>query len=143
MNVKLEQSLTKDDIEVLIRYARMNKTVKQLAALIETFNTTIKCRLDNQEILLNVSEIFYIESVDKRSFVYSAKEVYRTELKLYQALETLSDFGFVQVSKSCLININMLKSMRPLLNSRMEATMKNDERVNVTRKYVAGIRAKF
>lgn len=143
MIVKLEQNLTQEDIEVLIRYAQMNKTVRRLASLVKTFNIAVKCKLDSRDVLVNVSDILYIESVDKRSFVYCDKEVYRTDLRLYQLIEEYSDCGLLQVSKSCLVNINMLKSIRPLMNSRLEATLKNDERINVTRKYVSGIRTKM
>ena len=62
---------------------------------------------------------------------------------LYQLLEELGDAGFVQVSKSCILNINVLESIRPLRNSRMEATLSNGERVEVTRKYVSAIKEKL
>lgn len=35
MKVKLEEDLTQEDIEVLIKYARLNQTVKRLAAFID------------------------------------------------------------------------------------------------------------
>lgn len=140
MIVKLEQNLSQEDVEVLIRYAKMNNSIKRLALLVESFSDTVKCTSDNGEILVNTCDIYYIESVDKRTFVYCSHAVYRTELRLYQLIEQLSHWGFVQVSKFCIININMLSSIRPLLNSRLEATLKNGERMNVTRKYITGIR---
>lgn len=51
--------------------------------------------------------------------------------------------GFVQISKSCILNINVLDFVRPLLNSRMEATLKNGERLNVSRKYLVNIKSKL
>ncbi len=143
MIVKLQQNLTQEEVEVLIRYAQMNNAVKRLALLVQSFNDTVQCSSDNGEILVKTSEIYYIESVDKKSFVYCGQAVYRTELRLYQLMEQLSPWGFIQVSKSCIINLNMLSGIRPLLNSRLEATLKNGERINVTRKYIAGIRSKL
>lgn len=143
MIVKLEQNSSQDDVEVLIRYAKMDSSIKRLALLVESFNNTVRCDSECGEILINISDIYYIESVDKRSFVYCSHAVYRTELRLYQLIEQLSNWGFIQVSKFCIININMLSSIRPLLNSRLEATLKNGERINVTRKYIAGIRNKL
>ncbi|HWQ74703.1 MAG TPA: LytTR family DNA-binding domain-containing protein, partial [Syntrophomonas sp.] len=49
----------------------------------------------------------------------------------------------VQVSKSCLINMNVLESIRTLFNSRLEATLINGEKVNVSRTYLAAIRDAF
>ena len=140
MIVKLEENLNKEDIEVLIKYAQMNSTVERVVSLIKSIDSTVKCSLEHREIWVNVSDIYYIESVDKKTFVYCDKSVYRTEYRLYQFLDAFEFPGFVQISKSCLININVLISIRPLANSKMEATLSNGERVNVTRKYVANIK---
>lgn len=140
MIVKLEQDLSQKDIEILIKYAKMNKDVERLIAILQSADTRIKCNLENSEKLVNVSDIYYIESVDKKTFVYCEKSVYRTELRLYQLVEDLAHLGFVQISKSCILNINVLESIKPLLNSRMEATLKNGERFYVTRKYLSNIK---
>ncbi|MDR2184936.1 MAG: LytTR family transcriptional regulator DNA-binding domain-containing protein, partial [Treponema sp.] len=58
--------------------------------------------------------------VDKRTFVYCDKAVYHIEQHLYQLIKELAKSGFVQISKSCLVNINMVESIRQLFNSRME-----------------------
>lgn len=75
--------------------------------------------------------------------MYCEKLVYRTEHRLYQLAENLRDAGFVQVSKSCVLNVQTLDSIRPMLNSRMEATLINGERINVTRKFVPSIKEKL
>lgn len=46
----------------------------------------------------------------------------------------------MQISKSCVLNINALDSIRPLFNSRMEATLKNGEKVNINRNYLNGVK---
>lgn len=140
MIIKTEQDLCCNDIEILIRYAKMNKRVKRLITLIQSFDTRIKCNEENAERLVNVSDIFYIESVDKRTFIYLEKNVLRTDYRLYQLAENLANLGFVQISKSCILNINALESIKPLINSRMEATLKNGERLHITRKYLGNIK---
>lgn len=140
MMIKLEEDLSREDIEVLIRYAQMNKRVKRIVSLLRSVDNRVKCSLENQEIWLNASSIYYIESVDKKTFVYSEKTVYRTELRLYQLMEELSGAGFVQVNKACILNLNVLESIKPLINSRLEATLTNGERINVTRKYLPEIK---
>lgn len=143
MKVSLEQDLSLEEIEVLIRYASVNRTVRTLEHLIKSVEKTVACSLDGREVLLGAGDIFYIESVDKRTFIYGESKVYRSGKRLYQLLEELEDAGFLQVSKSCILNGNMLESIRPLVNSRMEATLSNGEKVNVTRKYVSSIREKL
>lgn len=140
MIIRLEQNLSQQDIEVLIRYAGMNRDVEQLLSLIRSVDKQIKCASESSVKWINASNIFYVESVDKRTFVYCEKEVYRTESRLYKLIEELGPLGFVQISKSCILNISTLNSIKPLLNSRMEATLKNGERLFVTRKYLANIK---
>lgn len=143
MIVKLKEDLSMKEIEVLIQYASMNQTIKRLEALIQSVDKTVKCRTEDKELWINASDIFYIESIDKKTFVYCETTVFRTDLRLYQLINELSPAGFVQVSKSCLININVLESITPLFNSRMDAALQNGEHINVTRKYIPAIRAKL
>lgn len=143
MILKLEEKLSQKEVEVLIRYAHLDPVVKKLAALVKSVDKTIPCRIEQNEKRIHASDIYYIESVDKRTYVYCKEDVYQTDLRLYQLLEELADMGFVQVSKSCIINILMLDHIRPLFNSRMEATLMNQERISVTRKYIPLIRAKL
>lgn len=141
MVIKTEQDLTCNDIEILVRYAKLNKRVERLIRLIESVDIKVTCNGENREHLINASDIFYIESVDKRTFVYTQQNVFRTDLRLYQLAEKLDQSGFVQISKSCILNINALESIKPLINSRMEATLKNGERLHITRKYLNNIKA--
>jgi DNA-binding LytR/AlgR family response regulator len=140
MIIKLEEDLSQQEIEVLIRYAQLNKHVKRIISLLKSADNKVKCSLNNNEVWINASAIYYIESVDKKTFVYCEKEVYRTELRLYQIVQELSETNFVQVSKSCVLNLNVLESIKPLLNSRLEATLSNGEHINITRKYIPNIK---
>ena len=54
--------------------------------------------------------------------------------------DDLAHLGFVQISKSCVLNINALDNIKPLMNSRMEATLKNGEKIHINRKYLSGVK---
>lgn len=141
MKIEMKQDLSlKDEIEVTVRYTRYDPIVKKLEILIRSADKTVKCSHEQEELWLNASDIYYVESIDKRTFIYGETTVYSSEQRLYQLMDELRTFGFVQVSKSCIININKLKSIKPLINSKMEATLSSGERIDVTRKYIKGIR---
>lgn len=143
MKVSLEQKPEQKEIEVLIQYGIMNGTVRRLESLVRSFDKTVRCSRDGTEYWILVSDIYYAESVDKRTYIYTEKEVFQTELRLYQLLSELSDYGFVQVSKACLMNLGFLDGVRTLINSRLEAVLTNGEKICVTRKYILGIRLKL
>ena len=140
MKIKTEQDSSCNEIEVIIKYPQKDKQVNRIIDFLQSFDMEIKCAGDNAEQMINILDIYYIESVDKKTFVYLENAVYRTDFRLYQLKDKLRAYGFVQISKSCILNINTLESIRPLFNSRMEATLKNGEKVNINRNYLNGVK---
>ncbi|GFI16489.1 hypothetical protein IMSAG249_02310 [Lachnospiraceae bacterium] len=140
MKIKEEQELSCSEIEVIIKYSQRNRQVNRIIDFLQSFDMQIKCAGDNADKMVNILDIYYIESVDKKTFVYLENAVYRTDFRLYQLKSKLQTYGFVQISKSCILNINVLDSIRPLFNSRMEAALKNGEKVNINRNYLNGVK---
>ena len=126
--------------EVTIAYSEMTASVKRVADFVRSVEQTILCKKDEEECSVPVGDIFYIESVDKKTFVYCEKEVYMCSLRLYEIEKMVEQAGFVRVSKSTILNIEWLKGVKTLVNSRLEAILSNGERVCVTRKYLKDIR---
>lgn len=140
MKIKEEQNLSCNETEVIIKYSQKDKQVHRIIDFLQSFDMQIKCTGDNAERMINILDIYYIESVDKKTFVYLENAVYRTDFRLYQLKSRLQTYGFVQISKSCILNINVLDSIRPLFNSRMEAALKNGEKVNINRSYLNDVK---
>ena len=136
MKIKPEQDLSCNEIEIIIKYPQKDRRVLRIIDFLQSFDMQIKCAGENTERMIHIMDIFYIESVDKKTFVYLENAVYRTEFRLYQLKDKLQTYGFVQINKSCILNINALDSIRPLFNSRMEATLKNGEKVQINRNYL-------
>lgn len=139
MKLFLEQREEKE-IEVTVKYRDMNSEVKKLVQKIESCNHTVYGDDNGRQYKIKIYDIYYIESVDKKTFVYTKNQVFRSEQKLYYFAETLKDYEFVQVSKSCLLNLDVLKNIKNLHNSRMEATLINEEKVTVSRTYLPAIK---
>ncbi len=140
MRLKVEQNKTLDDISVLIQYAEKNQMLGRLVHAVRACGKKIQAQYDNKTVLLNIADIYYFESVDKKTFAYCREKVYRVEGRLYQLNENFSGYGFVQVNKACLLNINVLEHVRTLANSKMEATLKNEERVAISRRYIPNLK---
>ena len=139
MILKLEQHAVQKDIEVIIKYPVKNKVVERIVSLIKSVDTQIECYSDDIVKLVNVSDIYYIESIDKKTIVFCENESYQVKSRLYQIYEKLANNGFVQISKYCVLNINKLEKIKPLANSHLEAVLSNGKCLYVTRKYLAGI----
>jgi DNA-binding LytR/AlgR family response regulator len=143
MIIKLENNPEQRDIEVVITYPQKNKTVDRIVSLIKSVDTQIECYLDDSVKHVNASDIYYIESIDRKTIASCEKENYTVKSRLYQIHEKLNGNGFVQISKYCILNINKLEKITPLVNSHMEAVLSNGKCLYVTRKYLAGIKQKL
>ena len=51
--------------------------------------------------------------------------------------------NFVRISKSCILNIMQLNSVRPLFHGKFEAQLKNQEKIIINRHYVPKFKEKF
>lgn len=129
-----------EEPEVTIAYREMTENVKRVSDYVRYVDKTIICKNDNEECVVYINDIFYLESVDKKVFVYCEKDVLRSNYKLYELEEMLSDIGFVRVSKSVILNIEKLTGIKTLVNSKLEARLSNGESICVTRKYLKDIK---
>lgn len=51
--------------------------------------------------------------------------------------------NFMRISRTCIVNIYKLMSIRTLLNGKIEATLENGEKVIVNRHYADELREKI
>ncbi len=89
---------------------------------------------------ISIADILYIESVEKRTFIYTDGAVFGADCRLYEIETRLARRGIIRISKSCLMNIAVLESVRRIANSRLEAVLKNGMRLIVSRTYLKSIR---
>lgn len=90
-----------------------------------------------------VNEIIYIESLGHDVFLHTKTDTYRLTLRL-KALELLLDpADFLRISSSIIIACGQIHAIRPALSSKFTLTMKNDDRVDVTRSYYHLFRERF
>ncbi len=129
-----------EEPEVTLVYSEMTTGVQRVADYVKNVDQTILCKKDNEEYGVFINDIFYIESVDKKVFIYCEKEVFGCSHKLYELEEMLSQAGFARVSKSVILNVEKLTGIKTLVNSKLEAKLSNGESVCVTRKYLKDIK---
>ncbi|MCL2047467.1 MAG: LytTR family transcriptional regulator [Defluviitaleaceae bacterium] len=99
--------------------------------------------INEEAFMLSVTDIFYVESVDLKTFVYAQKAVYRSKLKLYEIEEALSTGDFIRISKQVIVNVKKIKSVSPAGDSRFQAVLVNGERVIISRQYVPILKQRF
>lgn len=103
----------------------------------------ITCKKNDKTYRIRLDDVFYIETVDERLFIYCENEVYENRMRLYEAESLCVDTLFFKASKSMLINVKKIENMKPSLSGRFEITMINGEKLLVSRRYVADLKKKM
>jgi len=99
--------------------------------------------LDNKAFSLPISDIFYVESVDLKTFVYAEHTVYQAKLKLYEVEDFLSNSEFIRINRQTIVNVKRIKSFAPAGNGRFQATLANGENLIVSRQNVTMLKEVF
>lgn len=123
------------ETEIDIRCNRLTPEIETLIATLRILNQQILAERDGENYLLDVDKISYIEALERKTFVYTEEAVYESKLKLYEMEECLCNSGFFRVSKSCLVHLKFIKSLRTDVQRKIRLTLKNGEQIMVSRQY--------
>lgn len=130
----------KDHIQIIIKCRQIDREVLRLKSHIELFEYKLSAKKENERFFIKSSDVLYFESVDNRTFLYTEDDVMEINQRLYELESILSDKDFARISKSQIVNINKIQSLKPELNRTILATMCNGEQLSISRKYVKTIR---
>lgn len=139
MNIRiLEENVT--STEITIKCEKITERIHRLKSHIELFDSNLQAKWQGESYFVNLTEILYFESVDEHTFLYTKDAVMETSHRLYELEQILSGQDFIRISKSQIMNVNLVKSLHPELNRTILATMCNGERLSVSRKYVPALK---
>ena len=139
MNIRIIENIN-EIFEIIIKCPKADTSVLKLKKHIESFEEKLEVLDNDKHYLLSPFEVFYFESVDNRTFLYTENRVLEIKKRLYELEEMLSDKDFVRTSKSQLVNINKIKSLKPELNRSITAKMINGEILFISRRYAKQIK---
>lgn len=116
---------------------------KELLHYLQSFSQTTLGYDESQTYRIYLKDIYYIESVDDKTFLYTKDQFYYSKNKLYEWENQLKKTSFVRISKNTIVNIHYLKSVKSLLGGRMEITLVNQEHLIINRHYLSAFKKKF
>ena len=127
-------------LTVTVEYPVLDSQAREIIHKIRSLGVTLSGSRDGKTYPLAVSDLYYIEVVERRTFLYTKDAVYAADRKLYELEALLQDAGILRISKYCLMNLHHLYSIRQLRNSQLEATLDNGEKLIVARTYLKKIK---
>lgn len=132
-----------DETEININCRQLTTEVENIIATLRILNQQMLVSKEGENYLLDVSKISYIEALERKTFVYTEEAVYESKLKLYEMEERLYMSGFFRVSKSCLVHLKFIKSIKNDIERKLRLTMKNGEQIMVSRQYADEIKKRL
>lgn len=143
MKITINESETIDDVEIVVNCRRVDENLLKMIAAIRAFDKKITGTKEGKLFILEVEDIYYFESVDKKTFIYLHKDVYESSLRLYELEEKFANSDFFRASKSTIINLSKIKVITPVFGGRIEVVLENDEKLVVSRQYVPLLKRKL
>ena len=92
MKVVYEQVHEMEEESAHIRAVKKTSTIQSAIDLLKNGDGVIWCRHQNETIRIPMHQIYYVESVDKHTYVYLMNTWYETKHRLYE-LENVLDHG--------------------------------------------------
>ena len=131
-----------EEDSITISVKNMNDKVIRALEILKSPDDLL-VQLDHQIFKLPIPEIFYVESVDFKTFVCAESIVYQSKLKLYEVEEVLCQSDFLRVSRQVILNISKIRSVTSAGGGRIEVMLANGEKLIVSRQYAPDLKARF
>lgn len=142
MKYTIEQIKQGDD-ELILKYQNLNQEVEHIINFMSFAEKKLVGTKEGLQVVIDVKQILYIESVDRKTFVYLEEDVVRVEYTLTQLERILNSVRFFRCSKSMMINIDKVKVLDSLASNRIDATMCNGEHIIISRTYASEFRRRL
>ena len=143
MKITIEERDTVQDVEVTILCARTDRRVLDMVSRLRMLDRKVTGISKGRMRVLSAEDVYYIESVDKRTFIYTADEVLESNLRLYEMEENLADCDFLRIAKGCIVNFRAIVALKPDINGRIIATLENNEQLIISRQYASDVKLKL
>ena len=129
--------------EIIIKCSKTDAGLQQLINYIKQYTFIFQAKTEQGLCFVPAQDVYYIDSVDSKTFLYSKDKIYSCSETLYELENKLSDSSFIRISKNCILNTGYLESVSPLWNHRLEAVLVNGEKLVVTRHYIDTLKEKI
>ena len=142
MKVEIKKVNSYDDEHAEVSVVEVTDTIQSAIDILENNCRVIAARYNDQTVMCQIDKIYYIESIDKRTYIYTKDNTLEVSYRLYE-LESELTQNFFRAAKAMIINIRKIKSVKSEINGRMTAELLNGEQVIIARSYVKELKERL
>jgi DNA-binding LytR/AlgR family response regulator len=143
LKISISEDTRITETEIAITCNHLTPEIEKIISMLRMIDMKLTGMKDGETCLIDAAKVLYMESVDKKTFIYTESAVYESSLKLYELEAQLERSGFFRASKSCIIHLKQIKSLRADLNRRIKVTMLNGEQLIVSRGYAEELKERL
>ena len=129
--------------EIIVNYHMMTPELVRILNFLNIEQRRLIGWKGKTATVLEPAKILYIESVDGKTFAYTEEDVLQIDCTLSRLEQLLGDISFFRSSKSMIINIDRVGSLKSLPSNRIDATMSNGEHIMISRTYASDFRKRL
>lgn len=143
MKIVINEQIGNTETEVIINCRSTDEEVMKILKMLHAHDLKLTGSKDEKTYLVGLDDVLYFDTIDRKTFIYTEKEVYESNIKLYEIENRFPSRQFFRSSKSTVINIAKILSIIPDFNRRLEVTMVNGEKLFVSRQYANELKTKI
>lgn len=121
----------------------VDEKIGEIVRFVKSRQGTVEGFLEKKQYQIPLTDIYYIESVDERTYIYLKEECYEARKRLVEFEGVLAGREFIRISKSVIVNMMKITAIKPALNGRFLCQLSNGEKVIISRKYVSDVKERL
>ena len=139
MQVRIDISPEHTPPHAVIYTDRITPEIQRALDILQTKDTPVLAERNERTFLLTGQDIYMVRVTDGKTMLYTKAEEFSTRKRLYELLDQLGG-GFMQISKSCAVNLSYAESVEAGFGGSLLLKMKNGLSDYVSRKYLPGLK---
>lgn len=139
MKIEVKRQKAYGEPKIVIHCDEDDPSINQIVDLIQESSIDFNGKKDGRNFVFKAKEVYYIESIDDACFLYTKDDVFDCKYKLYEVESKHS--SFIRINKNVVVNYKKIKFFKSSLNGRLDATLNNGDRVEISRTYVQALKA--
>lgn len=143
MKIDISVNEAAEDLVISITCRQLTPDIERMIATLRMMNHQLTAKKDGEIHRVDIAQVLYMESVDRKCFIYTDCEVYESDFKLYELERQLEGNGFLRVSKSFLIHLQKIRSLKADINRKIRITMSNGEQIMASRQYAEELKRRL
>lgn len=140
MQVKIEVSPEHTPPRAVIYTDRITPEIQRALDILQAKDAPVLAERSGRTFLLAGQEIYMVRVVGGETKLYTKAEEFSTRKRLYELLDQLGG-GFLQISRSCAVNLSYAESVEAGFGGSLLLKMKNGLSDYVSRKYLPALKA--